>query len=161
MPELDIGTKTARLVILAQKLADQTPLFFETKGPGVGDRAANEFTAQLSRIARELFGHDFSQAKICGKCGFTVDFYIPDEQTVVEFTFGLDKPMSEFERDIFKCLLAKDNDNHVQELVLVSKPGGIKKLEAPGPMAIRRWVREKHGLEIEVLELQRPPHGGQ
>jgi hypothetical protein len=157
MPELDGGTKTARLIILAQRLAEQTPHFFEIKGSGDGDRAVNEFIAQLSSMAKGLFGHDFSQAKISGKCGFTVDFYIPDEQMVVEFAFSLHQPMNEFERDVFKCLLAQEDGSRVQKLVLVGKPGGMKKLDSPGPMMMRNWVQEKHGLEIEVFELQRPP----
>jgi hypothetical protein len=161
MQELDIGKKTARLVVLAQQLANRTPSFFEVKGPGAGDRAANEFIAQLSRMARELFGHDFSQAKISGECGFAVDFYVTDEQTVVEFAFCLDKPMNEFERDVFKCLLAKDGGSNVQKLILVGKPGSIKKMEAPGAMAIRKWVWKRHGLGIEVFELQRQVHGSQ
>lgn len=51
---------------------------------------------KLSKMARELFGHDYSQQKICGRNNFSVDFYFPDEETVMEFAFSLDKPMNEY-----------------------------------------------------------------
>ncbi len=146
-------SKAQRLIVLAQKLADQTPDFYKTKGPGVGDRATNKFMEQLRRLAKEIFGGEFSEAKICGDNNFTADFYFPDEETVVEIAFSLDKPINEFERDIFKCLLAQNCGHRVRKLILVSKPGGEKRQEYPGPKGIKDWVKEKYGLEIEIWEL--------
>jgi hypothetical protein len=153
---LEVGDKAARLIIAADRIAEQTHDFFEAKGPGPGDHAANAFMQQLRDVAKGLFGQDFSEARISGNCGFKVDFYFPDEQTVVEFAFSLDKPMNEFERDIFKCLLAQENGHTVKKLILVSKPGGRTRIAYPGPSAIRQWVGSKFGLGIEVLELRRP-----
>jgi hypothetical protein len=100
-----------------------------------------------------MFGGDFSEAKICGENKFAIDFYFEDEETAVEFAFGLDKPLNEYERDIFKCLLAQDAGHPVRKLLLVSKPGGQKRLDAPGPRAIKDWVERKHNLEIQVWDL--------
>jgi hypothetical protein len=150
---MDFGEKTSRLLLLAQSLAEKTQGFFEVKGPGPGDLAANEFVANLRSAAKQIFGGDFSEAKICGENKFSIDFYFEDEETAVELSFGLDKPLSEYERDIFKCLLAQDAGHPVRKLLLVSKPGGQKRLDAPGPRAIKDWVERKHNLEIEVWDL--------
>ena len=147
------------MILLAQKFAEVTPGFFETKGPGIGDKAANEFMDKLNASAKEMFGQDFSQRKICGENKFAPDFYFPEEQTVVEFAFGLDKPMNEYERDIFKCLLAQDHGYKIRKLVLVSKSGGQARLSAPGPKAIKEWAGRMHDLEIEVWDLLPPEQG--
>jgi hypothetical protein len=153
---MDFGEKTSKLISLAQELADATPNFFDIKGPGVGDKSSNEFIQKLSSTAAQLFGHDHSQQKICGRNKFSVDFYFPDEKTVIEFAFSLDKPMNEYERDIFKCLLAMENSYPIGRLVFVSKPGGQQKMAAPGPSAIREWVLRRHDLKADFWDLVRP-----
>ncbi len=77
----------------------------------------------------------------------------------MEFTFSLDKPISEFERDIFKCLLAQEAGHPVRKLLLVSKPGGEVRTASPGPKAIKDWVLRKYGLQVEVWELVPPELG--
>lgn len=141
------------MIVLAQKLAEASPELFHVKGPGAGDASTNEFMQKLRRIAKEIFREDFSDAKICGENKFSIDFWFEDEATAVELAFSLDKPMNEYERDIFKCLLARDTGHTVRKLLLISKPGGQKRLNAPGPKAIKDWVQRKHDLEIEVWDL--------
>jgi hypothetical protein len=144
------------LIVLAQKLAEAIPDFLETKGPGAGDKATNEFMDRLRRNAKEMFGVDYSEARICGKNNFSIDFYFEDEKTAVEFAFSLDQPMNEYERDVFKCLLADDSGRPARKLVLVSKPGALARLAAPGPKSISDWVARKHALDIKILELCPP-----
>lgn len=150
---MELGEKASRLILFAHRLAANTPGFFETKGPGEGDIATNEFMAKVCAHAKEMFGRDYSNARICGKTSFSIDFYFPDEQTAVELAFSLDKPRNEFELDIFKCLLAQDNGHPVRKLVLVCRPGGQARLSAPGPTAIKEWVSRAHNLEIDLWEL--------
>jgi hypothetical protein len=145
----------ARLFVAAQKIAEQTPDFFKTKGPGAGDHASLVFMAHLRKISKEIFGSKcISEHKVCEGTAFVVDFYFPDDATVVEIALSLDKPISEYERDIFKCLLARDKGCAVKKLLFIAKPGGHRKNNAPGPKAISRFVREKFGLEVEILELR-------
>ena len=153
---MDFGEKTSKLILLAQELAEATPGFFDVKGPGAGDRASNEFMLKLSVAVKEVFGREYSQHKISVKNNFSVDFYFPEEETVIELAFGLDKPMNEHERDIFKCLLATENGFAIRRLVFVCKPGGQTRMAAPGPSAIREWVQTRHGLKIDYWELVRP-----
>ncbi len=154
--ELRLGVKAARLIQEAQRIAERTQDFFKTKGAGAGDLATNAFMNGLRQAARQAFDCNFSEAKICGKNNFTLDFYFPDEETAVEFAFSLSKPISEFERDIFKCLLAQHNGQIVRKLVLVGKPGALKRIASPGPRAIIEWVRSQHSLDVQVRELLPP-----
>jgi hypothetical protein len=145
-----------RLCILAQRIAEQTPDFFETKGPGKGDHATAAFVRSLREGARGLFGTDYSEKAACSSAGFRFDFFFPEEATAVEFAFGLHNPISEFERDVFKCLLAIDDGYSVKRLMLIGKPGAIVRLSAKGPRAIVALAKKRFDLTIDVLELQGP-----
>jgi hypothetical protein len=145
-----------RLVVLAQRIAESKPKFFETKGPSKGDYATAEFVCSLQQAAREMFGRDYSEKPACTSAGFRFDFFFPEEAVAVEFAFGLHNPNSEFERDIFKCLLAIEDGCFVKKLMLVGKPGAIGRLSAPAPKAIISFAKKRFDLTVEVFELQRP-----
>src|SRR6266404_7008898 len=122
-----------RLCVLAQRIAENMPDFFNAKGPGKGDHSTAEFLRLLRVAAREIFGSDHSEKAACTSAGFRFDFFFPEEAVAVEFAFGLHNPNSEFERDIFKCLLAIDEGCSVKKLMLIGKPGAIARLSAPAP----------------------------
>ena len=143
------------MVLTAQKLAEQHPDFFKVKGPGEGDRASNQYMGNLRKLAEGLFGRDYSETRVRADLDFKFDFYFPDEATVVEIALSLDKPMTEMEKDIFKCLLAREDGKQVDRLVLVAKPGGENRQATPGQKAIREFVGRRFGLAIEVFELVR------
>jgi len=145
-----------RLCLFAQRMAERIPDFFETKGPGKGDHATAEFVRALRQGARGLFGSDFSEKIACASAGFRFDFFFPEEAVAVEFAFGLHNPISEFERDIFKCMLAVEDGCPVKRLMLIGKPGAIARLSAPAPKAVMALVKKRFGLTVEVFELQRP-----
>lgn len=148
-----VQQKAERLFHAAQKIAEQIPDFFETKGPGRGDRATADFMDKLRKVAEGIFGQDYSEKKACDDANFIIDFYFPDEATAVEIALGLDKPLSEYERDIFKCLLARESGCQVTRLVFISKPGASQRQSAPGPKAIADLVKRHFGLQTEILEL--------
>jgi len=145
--------KSEHLISLAQRIADETPGFFERKGPGKGDRAANSFMARLREQALKALGGDFSEKKIVENTNLAVDFFFPDEGTIVEVALRLGNPKSEFERDVLKTLLAKEKDGNVKHLIFVSKPGGRKRYEQPSSQAIMSWAKRNHGIEISIEEL--------
>jgi hypothetical protein len=149
--------KAEHLVFLAQGLADQTPGFFIKKGPGVGDHANGIFVRSIRQLAIEAFGEDYSEKVVCKGAGFRFDFYFPDEGTAVEFAFGLHNPLSEFERDLFKCLLAIEDGCSVKKLALVGKPGAIPRLNAPAPRVIVEFVKKRFDLTVDVFELRLEP----
>ena len=144
-----------RLCALAQRIAESTPDFFEIKGPGKGDRSTAVFVRTLRETARGVFGSDFSEKVACTAAGFRFDFYFPEEGVAVELAFGLHNPNSEFERDIFKCLLAIEDGRSLKRLMLVGKPGTISRLSAPAPKAIIAFAKDRFDLAVEIFELQR------
>jgi hypothetical protein len=156
----ELPDKVARLALAAQGIADETIGFFEIKGPGVGDHASLRFMAALRHVARELFGDACkAEHRVCKGVNFAVDFYFPEETVVVEIALGLDKPISEYERDIFKCLLAQHHGCPVKKLLFITKPGALKKNSAPGPLAIQAFVKDKFELEVEILGLHPAAEG--
>jgi hypothetical protein len=140
---------------IAQQIAELTPEFFEVKGPGKGDHASNQFMKELRHIARLQFGSDLSEKKCIHAAKMAFDFYLEGESAAVEIALSLDKPISEYERDIFKCLLAKDEGLNVKRLVFISKPGALRKLSAPAPRAIAEYVKREHHIEVIIWELER------
>ena len=147
--------KPERLCVLAQRIAERTPEFLSTKGPGKGDHATAEFVRSLREAARGMFGSDYSEKLACASAAFRFDFFFPEEAVAAEFAFGLHHPNSEFERDIFKCLLAIDDGCSVKRLMLIGKPGAIARLSAPAPKAIISFAKKRFDLTVEVFELQR------
>jgi hypothetical protein len=146
--------RSERLIALAQQLADEIPGFFETKGPGKGDRATNSFMARLRQQAREAIGEDLSEQKIVAEnTSFAVDFYFPDEGTIVEVALGLRNALSEFERDILKAILAKEQTATVKRLIFVSKPGALKRHSQPSSQAVLSWLKRNYGIEVSIREL--------
>lgn len=155
LPDL---AKSEHLLLLAQGIAEQTSRFFEKKGPGAGDHAAGAFVHALRQLAKDVFGADYSEKVVCKAAGFRFDFFFADEETAVEFAFGLHNPNSEFERDILKCILAIEDGCKVRKLILVGKPGAIARLGAPAPKAIVALVGKRFDLAVEILELRSSQH---
>ncbi len=156
-----VTMRPERLCALAQHIAEELPDFFEKKGPGKGDYATTGFINLLRAGAKNLFGSDYSEKRVCSSAGFRFDFYFPEEAVAVEFAFGLHNPNSEFERDILKCFLAIEDGCAVRKLMLIGKPGAIARLNAPASKAIMGLAKKRFGLAVEVFQLQRPrknPH---
>jgi len=103
------------------------------------------------------FGEDFSEKKVCGKSSLAVDFYFPEEATIVEVALGLPNPASEFEKDVLKAIMGQECGYAIKRLYFISRPGALKKCNQPGRTAVRKWAESKHGLSIEVHDLDGPP----
>lgn len=145
------------LLGLAREIAGASGNFQAVLGPGEGDKATNAFMRQLRERAIEAFGKDYSEQKVCGNTSLAVDFYFPDEATIVEVALGLPNPASEFEKDILKGLMAQESGHNVQRLFFISRPGAKKKCAQPGRKAVREWASANHQLGVEVHELEGEP----
>ena len=146
-------TKSEKILSIGQDIADERPSFFEKKGPGKGDRDTNSFMAELRSRAKQAFGGDFSEKQICGDNNLSVDFFIPDEGIIIEIALSLRNPNSEFERDILKAIMAKEQGADVRNLVFLSKPGARKRHQQPSSIAMEKWVFKNHGIEVTIREL--------
>lgn len=151
--------KPDHLFTLAQALADERPYFFEIKGPSIGDHDTADFMKELRSRAMQAFEIDHAEKKVCGPNNLCVDFYFPDEETIVEVALGLRNPTSEFERDLLKAIMAKEVGSPVSHLLFISKPGATKRLAQPGARSIADWADRMHGIKIEVRELSRNVSG--
>jgi hypothetical protein len=147
-------SKVDILIAIIQAVADENATFFEVKGPGAGDLHTNRFIAEIKERARTAFNEDFSEHRICKNNGFAVDYYFRDEETIVEIALGLKNPGSEFEKDILKALMAKDNEHPVQHLVLIGKPGAERRCAQPGRQGFIDWARTHHQLSIKVCDIK-------
>jgi hypothetical protein len=145
-----------QLLALARRLASADPNFLSTKGPGIGNKATNRFMSELRALAKTTFGGEFAEQKICGSSGLCVDYYFPHEATVVEIALGLNKPKTEFEKDILKVIMAKEAGHVIKRLVLICKPGGLKKCSQPGRRDVIAWLKSKHDVQTEIHELGQP-----
>jgi len=145
--------RSAVILQLARELASESEDFFKVKGPGAGDKANHRFMAELRARAKRDLRTDYSEKKICGEIGSAVDFYVKEERTIVEIALGLSAPQSEFHKDLFKALLAKENGNDVTRLLFIAKPGAIKRHREPASVAIIQWLKKYYNISINIQEL--------
>jgi len=146
-------SKCKKILSIAQAIADERPSFFEKKGAGKGDKDTNSFMTELRLRSRKALGIDFSEKRICGNNNLSVDFFIPDESCIIEVALSLRNPNSEFERDILKAIMAKDQGELVKNFVFLSKPGAIKRHQQPSSIAMKEWVFKNYKIEVEIEEL--------
>ena len=147
-----------RLFNLAKRLASKQEDFHAVRGPGAGDKATGIFMRELILRARKLFdGEDYSEKRICGSNSFAVDFYFPEERTIVEVALGLPNPASEFEKDVLKAIMAKESGHQVARLLFISRPGASRKCSQPGRTAIKEWALKNHDLRVEIRDLDGEP----
>jgi hypothetical protein len=149
-------SKAERLLLIAQTIAEKTPGFFTAIGAGKGNLRSNAFMKEMRSRAKHAFGQDCSERKLCGDNNLAIDFYFPDEATAVEVAGMLGAPNSEYEKDIFKCLLAQDCGTKVSKLVFIARPGAAKVGSSTGRGAIAQFVRKHYGIEVSIEELVDP-----
>jgi hypothetical protein len=147
------GIQAMMLYMLAINLANRTPDFYKIKNAGLGDHASNQFMKNLRQLAKDHFGSDFSEKRVCKDTRHAFDFYIPEEGSAIEIALSLRNPLSEYEKDIFKCLLAKEDGLKINSLLFITKPGGMLRHEAAGSKRIRELVLKRFGVWVDILEL--------
>lgn len=145
--------RAERLLHLAQELANERPTLFVSKGPGAGDHDTKAFIHELRRRAVQTFGMDYAEQTLCVASKLCVDYYFPDEATVVEIAFLLKNNPSEFEKDILKAIMADENGQPVRKLMFIAKPGAVKSCNAPGRRSMIEWAERTHRLTIVINEI--------
>jgi hypothetical protein len=141
------------LLDAAQEEAKLHPAFFITKGPGAGDHSTAAYIAALRKRLHVQFGSDLAEHPILPGTGIRVDYWLPEEQTIVEIALGLKNPLSEFERDVLKAVVSRATGLQVNTLVLLGKPGAFRRMESPWFKHVRAWAKEQ-GVTVLVHELR-------
>ena len=152
------STQVSTVLDLAQNLAVAHPALFLIQGPGRGDRVTAAYIKALRNAAAERLGRDFAECSLTSSHGARVDYWFPEERTILEIAFGLRNPLSEFERDVLKAVMARAAGVSVEHLVLLAKPGAHSRLKAPWFRAVIRWARSQ-GITVHVRELAYPATG--
>jgi len=146
-------TKIEKIVELAMKISSEIDNFQMVRGAGEGNLVTNTFMKNLQSEMIKFFKIDYSEKRISGVNSFAVDFYIPEEKSIVEIALGLPNSASEFEKDILKAIIAKENKLDIEKLVFISRAGAIKKCSQPGRRAIKEWAKNAYNLDINIFEL--------
>jgi hypothetical protein len=144
------------LLQIIHQSAAAIPTFNERLGPGAdkGNGATRSFVRSINRVVAERWPDlvQINKAAIPGaKLDF--DFYVQSEATAIEIALSIRNPVSEYEKDIFKALLAKESGLPLERLILIGKSGSVKTRNMPGSKAIREWVAGKHGITVEIREI--------
>lgn len=153
-----LGKMTTRVLRLAQRIANEQEEFFSIKGPGRGDHSTAAFIGVLQeRVVKTRNGDHgdeiIAEATLLKEAsGARVDYWIPAEETIIEIALGLRNPLSEFERDILKAVIARVGGVPVSTLVLLGKPHALKRTAAPWYQQVIDWAGSQ-GLRVCVLEL--------
>ena len=145
-------SKAERIFELAQEGADAYRMF-KLRRAGAGTPFVNEVVNRLKYLVAQEFGADVVNQSLNNENRQTVDFWLGDEQTIVEIEFNILSSPPVLEKETFKALLAKDAGKDVRHLILIGDPGSSLLSQAPTPASIIAWVERRHQIRVQIWEL--------
>lgn len=146
--------KAKRVFQLAQEVADEYHMY-KLRHAGAGPHFVNEVVNHIkSLVIHELGEHLVNQFLGNKDIGQPVDFWLADEQTIMEIEFDVISAPPVLEKEIFKALLANDAGYEVKNLILIGDPGSTLLAKTPRPKAIIDWVAQHHQIRVQVWELE-------
>jgi len=145
-------SKAERIFELAQEGADAYRMF-KLRRAGAGTPFVNEVVNRLKYLVAQEFGADVVNQSLNNENRQTVDFWLGDEQTIVEIEFNILSSPPVLEKETFKALLAKDAGKDVRHLILIGDPGSALLSQAPTPASIIAWVERRHQIRVQIWEL--------
>jgi hypothetical protein len=148
-------TKTQQIYTLAQEAADALPDMFSKKGPGAGNHFTNKYMARLNAVVKDTLGRSYIEQKICEPTDQCVDFYVPEESTIIEVELSLYNVHTNLDRDIFKALLAKDAGHSVSTLLLIGKEPAKERHKQPASRALIDFVKKHHDLTVVIEDIKK------
>lgn len=149
-------TKTQTICDLAQQVADELPDMFRKKGPGEGNHFTNLYMSRLNKAVAALLGKSCIEQKICDPTDLCVDFYVPEEATIIEVELSLYNVHTNLDRDIFKGLLAKDAGHSVSTLLLIGKEPAKERHTQPASRVLIDFVKRHHDLNVIIEDIKKP-----
>ena len=146
-------TDLETLYQLSDRIARQDHRFY-VKGPGKGDRASIRFIKRVGMRAKARLGSRVrSEEPVTDETDLRFDFYLPREGTAVEIALGLGNPASEWEKDLFKALLARHHGKRIRRLVFFTLPRGVKVRNSPSSREEIRYLKSR-GIAVEIRQLR-------
>ena len=145
--------KAQRIFQLAQEGADAYSMF-KARRAGAGTPYVNEVINHLKFLAAQEFGPGVVNQFLSKENRQSVDFWLEQEQTMIEMEFNIFSSPPVLEKEVFKALLAKDAGNDVRHLILIGDPGSGLLAQAPTPLSIISWVERRHQIRVQIWELK-------
>ena len=146
-------SKAERIFQLAQDGADAYHMF-KARRAGAGSPYVNEVINHLKFLVVQEFGAGAVNQFLSKETRQSVDFWLEDEQTMIEMEFNILSSPPVLEKEVFKALLAKDDGNDVRHLILIGDPGSGLLAQAPTPMSVIKWVEQRHQIRVQIWELK-------
>ncbi len=146
-------TKAERIFKLAQEGADAYRMF-KARRAGAGTPYVNEVINHLKFLVAQEFGTGAVNQFLSKENRQSVDFWLEDEQTIMEIEFNIFSSPPVLEKEVFKALLAKDAGKDVRHLILIGDPGSVLLSQAPTPVSIINWVERRHQIRVQIWELK-------
>jgi hypothetical protein len=146
-------SKAERVCQLAQEGADAYRMF-KARRAGAGTSYVNEVINHLKFLVAQELGTGAVNQFLSKEARQSVDFWLEDEQTIIEMEFDILSSPPVLEKEVFKALLAKDGGNDVRHLILIGDPGSALLAQAPTPASIINWVERRHQIRVQIWELK-------
>ena len=145
-------SKAERIFQLAQEGADAYHMYKAGRA-GAGTPYVEEVINHLKFLVVQEFGTGVVNQFLSKENRQSVDFWLEDEQTILEAEFNLLSSPPVLEKEVFKALLAKDAGKDVRQLILIGDPGSVLLSQSPIPKSIINWVERRHQIRVQIWEL--------
>ena len=145
-------SKAKRIFQLAEEVATSYDLL-DARRAGSGDLYTREVIDHLKFLVIQEFGPGVTNQFLSKANRQSVDFWIEDEQTIIEMEYGLWSSDPSLEKEVFKALLAKDAGKDVRHLILIGDPGSVRRWQTPTPQSVVDWVERHHQIRVKIWEL--------
>ena len=106
---------------MAQEGADAYRMY-QARRAGAGTPYVNEVINHLKYLVVQEFGTGAVNQFLSKENRQSVDFWLEDEQTIMEMEFNTFSSPPVVEKEVFKALLAKDAGKDVRHLILIGDP---------------------------------------
>ena len=146
-------SKAERIFQLAQEGADSYCMF-NARRNGAGTPFIDEVINHLKFLVIKEFGTGVANQFLSKENRQSVDFWLEDEQTIMEMEFNILSSPLVLEREIFKALLAKEAGEDVRHLILIGDPGSALLSHAPTPESVINRVERQHQIRVQIWELK-------
>lgn len=145
-------SKAERIFQLAQEVAASYDLL-HARRVGSGNSYTREVIDHLKSVVIEELGPEVANQFLSKANRQSVDFWIEDEQTIMEVEYSLWSSDPSLEREVFKALLARDAGKDVRHLILIGDPGTVRQWQTPTPQSVVNWVNRHYQIRVQIWEL--------
>jgi hypothetical protein len=145
-------TKAEHIFQLAQTVAGSYDIL-NARRAGSGDHYTREVVDHLKSLVVEEYGPGVTNQFLSQANRQSVDFWLEDEQTIIEIEFSMLNSVAALEKEVFKALLAKDAGKNVRHLILIGDAGSVRRCQTPLARSVIDWVERQHQIRVQAWEL--------